>query len=43
MNVGMNNEQVITYLKILNFPLGLLINFNEVLIKHGIQGVLNLS
>ena len=38
-----HKAQVITYLKILNFPLGLLINFNEVLIKHGIQRVLNLS
>ena len=38
-----HKARVITYLKILNFPLGLLINFNEVLIKHGIQRVLNLG
>ena len=43
MKAGMNDEQVITYLKILNFHLGLLINFNEVLIKHGTQRVLNLN
>lgn len=38
-----HKAQVITYLKLLHFPLGLLINFNEVLIKHGIQRVLNLE
>ena len=43
MKAGMNDEQVVAYLKILNFPLGLLINFNEVLIKHGTQRVLNLN
>ena len=43
MNPGMNKEQVVAYLKILNFPLGLLIKFNEVLIKHGTQRVLNLN
>jgi len=37
-----HQAQVITYLKILQFPLGLLINFNEVLIKHGIHRILNL-
>jgi GxxExxY protein len=36
-----HKAQVITYLKILNLSLGLLINFNEVLIKDGIQRVLN--
>ena len=40
--IPVHKAQVITYLKILNFPLGLLINFNEVLIKHGIHRVLNL-
>jgi iron complex transport system substrate-binding protein len=34
--------QVITYLKVLRLPLGLLINFNEVLIKNGIHRVPNL-
>jgi len=36
-----HQAQVITYLKILKLPLGLLINFNEVLIKDGIHRVLN--
>jgi GxxExxY protein len=39
--VPVNKAQVITYLKILKLPLGLLINFNEPLIKDGIQRVLN--
>ena len=38
-----HKAQVITYLKLMYFPLGMLINFNEVLIKHGIQRVLNLN
>ena len=38
-----HKAQVITYLKLTRLPLGLLINFNEVLIKHGIQRVLNLD
>ena len=38
-----HKAQVITYLKLTHLPLGLLINFNEVLIKHGIQRVLNLD
>lgn len=37
-----HQAQVITYLKILNLPLGLLINFNVELLKHGIRRVLNL-
>ena len=36
-----HTAQVITYLRLKRFPLGLLINFNEVLIKHGIHRVLN--
>jgi len=36
-----HSAQVITYLRLKRFPLGLLINFNEVLIKHGIHRVLN--
>jgi GxxExxY protein len=36
-----HTAQVITYLRLNKFPLGLLINFNEVLIQHGIQRVLN--
>jgi GxxExxY protein len=37
-----HQAQVITYLKVLKLPLGLLINFNTVLIKDGIRRVLNL-
>jgi iron complex transport system substrate-binding protein len=36
-----HTAQVITYLRLLQFPLGLLINFNELLIKDGIHRVLN--
>jgi GxxExxY protein len=40
--IPVHKAQVITYLKILKLPLGLLINFNEALIKDGIQRVLNI-
>jgi len=40
--IPVHKAQVITYLKILKLPLGLLINFNEVLIKDGIQRILNI-
>jgi GxxExxY protein len=33
--------QTLTYLKLGNFKLGLLINFNVVLLKHGIKRVIN--
>ncbi len=36
-----HTAQVITYLRLKKFPLGLLVNFNEVLIKNGIHRVLN--
>ena len=36
-----HTAQVITYLRLKRFPLGLLINFNEVLVKHGIHRILN--
>jgi len=36
-----HTAQVVTYLRLKRFPLGLLVNFNEVLIKHGIHRVLN--
>jgi GxxExxY protein len=36
-----HTAQVITYLRLMKFPLGLLINFNEVLIKNGIHRILN--
>lgn len=34
-------KQLLTYLKLANKPLGLLINFNEVLLKNGITRVAN--
>ena len=34
-------KQVITYLKLTKLKLGLLINFNEVLLKNGIKRVVN--
>ncbi|AMV72882.1 GxxExxY protein [Desulfuromonas carbonis] len=34
-------KQVLTYLRLANKPLGLLINFNEVLLKDGITRVAN--
>ena len=37
-----HQAQVITYLKVLRFPLGLLINFNTPLIKDSIHRILNL-
>ena len=40
--IPVHHAQVITYLKILRLPLGLLINFNEVLIKNGLHRILNL-
>jgi GxxExxY protein len=40
--IPVHKAQVITYLKLMRLPLGLLINFNEVLIKNGIRRILNL-
>jgi GxxExxY protein len=37
-----HRAQVITYLKVLQLPLGLLINFNTALIKDGLHRILNL-
>jgi iron complex transport system substrate-binding protein len=37
-----HKAQVITYLKLLRLPLGLLINFHEILIKDGIRRIPNL-
>lgn len=36
-----HHKQLLTYLKLTNIKLGLLINFNESLIKNGIQRVVN--
>lgn len=38
-----HQAQVVTYLKLLDLPLGLLINFHVPLIKDGIHRILNLS
>jgi len=40
---AIHRVQVTTYLRLLKFPLGLLINFNVPLIKDGITRVLNLD
>ncbi len=34
-------KQLLTYLKLANIKLGLLINFNEVLLKNGIKRIIN--
>jgi len=36
-----HKKQLLTYLKLANKPLGLLINFNEVLLKNGITRIIN--
>ncbi len=36
-----HTSQLITYLKLGEFPIGLLINFNVVLLKHGIKRLVN--
>ena len=36
-----HKKQLLTYLKLANRPLGLLINFNEVLLKNGITRIIN--
>jgi GxxExxY protein len=36
-----HTAQVVTYFRLKRFPLGLLVNFNEVLIKDGIHRILN--
>ncbi len=37
-----HRAQVITYLKLMNLPLGLLINFNSALLKNGLRRILNI-
>jgi GxxExxY protein len=36
-----HKKQLLTYLRLANKPLGLLINFNEVLLKNGITRIIN--
>ena len=38
---SVHTKQVLTYLRLLNIKLGLLINFNEALIKYGIKRIVN--
>ena len=38
---NVHKKQLLTYLKLANKPLGLLINFNEVLLKNGITRIVN--
>ncbi|HMB98446.1 MAG TPA: GxxExxY protein [Balneolaceae bacterium] len=38
---SVHTKQVLTYLRLLNIKLGLLINFNESLIKYGIKRIVN--
>jgi len=38
-----HKKQLLTYLKLANKPLGLLINFNEVMLKDGITRIINSS
>ena len=38
---SVHNKQLLTYLRLANKPLGLLINFNESLLKNGITRVAN--
>ena len=38
---NIHKKQLLTYLRLANKPLGLLINFNEVLLKDGITRIIN--
>jgi GxxExxY protein len=38
---AVHQKQVLTYLKLTGIKLGLLVNFNEALIKDGIQRIVN--
>ena len=40
---AVHKKQLLTYLKLTEKPLGLLINFNEVLLKNGITRIINTS
>lgn len=39
--IAVHPKQLLTYLKITNYKLGLLINFNEAFIKNGITRIVN--
>ncbi len=38
---GIHHKQLLTYLRLTNMKLGLLVNFNEVLVKDGITRIVN--
>lgn len=38
---AVHKKQLLTYLRLANKPIGLLVNFNEVLLKNGITRLLN--
>jgi GxxExxY protein len=38
---GVHKKQLFTYLRLAKKPLGLLINFNEILLKNGIVRIIN--
>jgi GxxExxY protein len=38
---NLHSMQVLTYLRLMNLPLGLLINFNTELFKHGVKRIIN--
>jgi GxxExxY protein len=38
---AVHKKQLLTYIRLLNKPLGLLINFNEVYVRNGIHRVIN--
>jgi GxxExxY protein len=38
---NLHSMQLLTYLRLMNLPLGLLLNFNTELFKHGVKRVIN--
>ncbi|HAW58185.1 MAG TPA: hypothetical protein DCX03_04085 [Bacteroidales bacterium] len=41
LNDGVHKKQLLTYLKLTGLKLGLLVNFNEKLLKNGIARIVN--
>ena len=40
--VDVNMKQLLTYLRLMRKPVGLLMNFNEVVLKNGIKRIINM-
>ena len=40
--VDVNMKQLLTYLRLMKKPVGLLMNFNEVVLKNGIKRIINM-